>query len=136
MIDAAAYFEEVKRYFIYLITEYSFWIRDEEIRANVYYDLRFRSQEKEISISYENLEDYFLVRLYLLHDGQMPKFNDKEGIMDLRKLNEVIISRLDKQEILLNNEFFANFSPSNLIGREILKAAKDLRLCLKHFDEL
>lgn len=46
------------------------------------------------------------------------------------------MSKASKEEINLNSECFANYIAKNEIERKLLKEAKELRLCLMHFEDL
>jgi len=88
-----------------------------------------------VSISYENIEDYLLVIIFLLQNGKLPDYDDKTKTLHLNKINAQILSRIDKNEISLNNEYFDKFNPKYELKKKLLKSAKELRLCLKHYDE-
>ena len=66
----------------------------------------------------------------------MPDYDDKVETLHLSKLNEVILSIIDKNEINLNKEYFREFNVTDELDRKLLKSAKELRLCLKHFDDI
>jgi len=46
------------------------------------------------------------------------------------------MAKASKEEINLNAAYFAKYNAKNEIERKLLKEAKELRLCLKHFSEL
>jgi hypothetical protein len=43
-----------------------------------------------------------------------------------------VISKVSKEEILLNAEYFSKYNAKNELEKKLLKEAKELRLCLKH----
>jgi len=107
---------------------------NEKINGNVFYDIHYRDKDKVISISLETIENYFQVILFKLHGGQMPDYDDKTRTIHLNKLNQSILKTVDKVEFADNNNFFEDIRTENETERMILKSAKDLRICLKHYD--
>lgn len=134
MIVGSIYLKIVKAYFDFLITEFDFRIAEEKIRGNAFYDMQYKDKTKIVSISYENIENYLLIIIFLLQNGELPNYDDETKSLHLNKLNEQVLSKIDKSEVSLNNKHFAKFNPKNELERKLLKSAKELRLCLKHFD--
>jgi hypothetical protein len=132
MIDGNQYISTVKAYFDFLITEFGFKISDEKIRGNVFYDVQYKDKTRIVSISYENLEDYLQVIIFMLQNGEMPDYDDKTKTLHLNQLNAQVWSRVDKKEISLNNEYFTKFNAKNELEKKLLKSGKELRLSLKH----
>jgi len=133
MITGKRYIEIVKDYFAFLKEEYNYTLIDEIIRGNAYYDVQYTDNLKVVSISYENIENYFQVIVFILQNGKLPNYDDKTRTLHLNKLNTSVLSKIDKIEVLLNNEYFANFQVKDEFERKLLKSAKELRLCLKHW---
>lgn len=133
MIEGNHYITLVKSYFNFLVTEFAFKVSEEQIRGNAFYDVAYGNDMQIVSSSYENIEDYFQVIIFMLKNGERPDYDDKVRTLHLNKLNAQLLSGLDKKEIALNNEFFLGFNPNDEIERRLLKAAQELRLCLKHF---
>ena len=136
MIEGEKYTEDVKTYFNYLITEFGFRMSNEKIRCNAFYDLQYSDGNRIVSVSYENIEDYLQIIVYMLQNGKLPDYDDKTKTLHLNRLNAQVMSIIDRNEIGLNNEFFVKFNPKLEIEKQWLKSAKELRLCLKHFKEI
>ena len=136
MIEGEKYTEDVKTYFNYLITEFGFRMSNEKIRCNAFYDLQYSDGNRIVSVSYENIEDYLQIIVYMLQNGELPDYDDKTKTLHLNRLNAQVMSIIDRNEIGLNNEFFVKFNPKLEIEKQLLKSAKELRLCLKHFKEI
>lgn len=136
MIKGEKYIEDVKAYFNYLITEFGFRISNEKIRGNAFYDLQYSDGKLIVSVSYENIEDYLQVIIFMLQNGELPDYDDKSKTLHLNRLNAQVMSRIKRDEISLNNEYFVKFNPKTEIEKLLLKSAKELRLCLKHFNEI
>ncbi len=136
MIDGRKFIETVKRYYSFLVAEFHFLLVEEEVRGSAFFNVRYRDQTKVISISYENAEDYFLVNISILQNGEMPDFDDKSLTFHLSKLNSVLLAKISKDEIISNNEHFSKFHAQDELEGRFLKSAKELRLCLKHFHEM
>mgnify|MGYP001377437270 CR=1 FL=1 len=136
MIEGEKYIEDVKEYFNYLITEFGFRISDKKIRGNAFYDLQYSNGNRIVSVSYENIEDYLQVIIFILQKGELPDYDDKTKTLHLNRLNAQVMSSIDRNEISLNNEYFVKFNPKAKIEKQLLKSAKELRLCLKHFNEI
>ena len=71
-----------------------------------------------------------------MQNGELPDYDDKTKTLHLNQLNAQVLSSIDRTEISLNNEYFLKFNPNNKLEKKLLKSAKELRLCLKHFNEL
>ena len=136
MIKGEKYIEDVKAYFNYLITEFGFIISNEKIRGNAFYDLQYSDGKLIVSVSYENIEDYLQVIIFMLQNGELPDYDDKSKTLHLNRLNAQVMSSIKRDEISLNNEYFVKFNPKTEIEKLLLKSAKELRLCLKHFNEI
>jgi hypothetical protein len=134
MIEAKEYIRNVELFYSFLETEFGFKKVNETINGNVFYDVEFKNKENIISISYENIEDHFKVIVFMLQNGKMPNYDDKIKTLHLNHLNAQVLSKIDKNEIILNNEFFTSFLATDELERKLLKGAKELRLCLKHVD--
>jgi hypothetical protein len=136
MIEGKRYIEVVKQFYSFLETEFGYKKLNETINGNAFYDVEFKNKEKIVSISYENIEDHLEVIVFILQNGKMPDYDDKTKTLHLKHLNKLIIEKENKEVINLNTEYFAKYNAKNEIEQHILKAAKELRLCLKHFNEL
>lgn len=136
MIDSIEYIKIVKNYFKFLITEFKFKLLEEKVRGNAFYDIQYKDNSRVISISYENVEDYLLVTVFVLQNGEMPNYDDKTKTLHLKQLNGLVIAKASKEEINLNAEYFAKYNAKNELERKLLKEAKELRLCLKNFNEI
>jgi hypothetical protein len=136
MIEGEKYIEDVNAYFNYLITEFGFRMSNEKIRGNAFYDLQYSDGNRIVSVSYENIEDYLQVIVYMLQNGELPDYDDKTKTLHLNRLNAQVMSIIDRNEVGLNNEYFVKFNPKFEIEKQLLKSAKELRLCLKHFKEI
>ncbi|OCB71796.1 hypothetical protein [Flavobacterium crassostreae] len=136
MIDSIEYIKNVNDYFRFLITEFDFKLLEEKVRGNAFYDIQYKDNSRIISISYENIEDYLLVTVFMLQNGEMPNYDDKTKTLHLKQLNRLVIAKLSKEEINLNAEYFTKYNAKSELERKLLKEAKELRLCLKHFKEI
>ncbi len=72
----------------------------------------------------------------MLQNGELPDYDDKTKTLHLNRLNAQVMSSIDRKEIGLNNEYFEKFNVKAEIEKQLLKSAKELRLCLKHFKEI
>jgi len=133
MISADNFVQKVKKYYSFLVDEFDFKLSDEKIRGNVFYEIHYKDPSRIVSISYENIEEYMLVIVYLLENGLLPDYDDKRKTLHISALTRVILPRLEKAEISQNRDFFSHFAVNNDIERRLLKLASELRLCLKHF---
>jgi len=134
MIGGTKYIDSVKEYFNFLITQFSFEILEEKIRGNAFYDMQYTDTTKVISISYENIEDYLLVIVSILQNGELPDYDDKTKTLDLKQLNVSIFPTISRSEITENHQFFTNLVPKNELEKKLLKYAEELRLCLNHLN--
>jgi len=135
MIESTEYLKLVKSYFSFLETELDYSLVSETVRGNAFYDIVYQSEGKQISISYENIEDNFELIVFLLENGELPDYDNKTNTLHLNALNRQIISKLNKNEVCLNAEIFLQFEAKDNFSKKLLKEAKELRLCLVHFDQ-
>ena len=133
MINGNQYIQKVEEYFSYLISEFVFILDKEKVKGNAFYYVWYKNASMIISINYENIEDYFQVIIFLLENGKMPEYDDKTKTLHLNILNADIISKIDKNKIDQNNQYFSKFSPTERIEKMVLKSARELRLCLKYW---
>lgn len=133
MISSQQYLIRVSEYFSYLVNEFGFEIVKEEIREDIFYEQHFSDTRKVVSVSYENIEDYLQIIVYFLENGELPAYDDEKWTLHLAHLSSVVFPTLDQREIKQNNEMFDKFEAQSEIEKSLLKGAKELRLCLKHF---
>jgi hypothetical protein len=136
MVEDLEYIKTVKLYYSFLESEFEFRRTNETITGNAFYDVEFKDKERIISISYENIEDHLEIIVFLLEDGKMPNYDDKSKTLHLKQLNRLVMAKASREEINLNAKYFVKYNAKNEIERKLLKEAKELRLCLKHFHEL
>ena len=136
MIEGNLYIAVVKQFYSFLETDFGFSKINETINGNALYDVEFRNKERIISISYANIEDHLEVIVFMLQNGKMPDYDDKTKTLHLKQLNRMVMAKASKAEISLNAAYFAKYDANNEIEKKLLKEAKELRLCLKHFSEL
>lgn len=131
MFEGNEYVQAVRKMFYFLSEEYGMTETKEEIRGNVYYDVEYHSASKVISISYENIEDYFQVIVFKLKDGKLPEYDDKTQTLHLNILNKLAFSIATKSDIELNNEYFSNIIANTKMEQMLLKSARELRLVMR-----
>ena len=136
MIDGNEYIKVVREYFSFLTTEFDFKLTEEIVNGSFFYRIRYEDKTRAVTISYEDAEDYLSVFISILQNCELPDYDDKTQTLHLNRLNAVVLSTVDKSEIRLNNEYFLKFQTKDELERKLLKSAKELRLCLKHFNEL
>lgn len=132
MIDGKEFIEKVKLYYSFLEKEFDFSIVNQTINGNVFYDLEYKAKEKVISISYENMENYLKVIIFILENGNMPNYDDTTKALHLQELNGLVLSKIDRKEIDLNNKYFAKYVTNSEFEYKLLKESKELRICLKY----
>jgi hypothetical protein len=136
MIDGSEYIKIVKSFYSFLESEFGLNTTNETINGNAFYDVEYRDAQKVISISYENIEDHLEVIVFKLQNGKMPDYDDKSKTLHLNQLNKLVMPKVDKTEMSSNAEYFSKYNAKDELERKLLKEAKELRLCLKHFNEL
>ena len=136
MISADTYLAKVKLFFSFLVDDFHFQQITQTETGNAFYDIEFRKDEKVVSVSYETIEDYLQVIIFILRNGQRQDFNDKSNTIHLKDLNKEIFPRIDKNEIAENNLVFDKLETSSELDRKLLKSAKELRLVLKYWDSV
>lgn len=135
MITGENYINTVGRYFSFLVTEFGYSLPKITENGNAFYDMEYISSKNIISISYENIEDYLQVIVFKLINGQLPDYDDKTHTLHLSELNKLITSKVDKEQIEKNAQWFKDYKYTDAFERKLLKSAKDLRLVLSHWNE-
>lgn len=133
MVVDLEYIKTVKLYFSFLESEFGFKNFNKTINGNAFYDIEYKDNEKIISISYENIEDYLEVIVFLLENGKMPDFDDKTKTIHLKLLNKLVFEKASIEVVNLNAKYFAKYNTENEFERKLLKEVKELRLSLKYF---
>ncbi len=136
MIEGQEFTELVQRYFFFLRADFGFEAPGEDVRGSVFYEVTYKHAVRNVSISYENIEDYLLVIVYLLHHGNVPDYDDNSRTLHLPELSKLMVRKVDQNERLMNDRHFSDFSASSPLEQKLLKAAKELRLCLTYFDRI
>jgi len=136
MIEGEKYIEVVKMYFKFLITELGYRISNQNIWGNAFYNLEYSEENHIVSVSYENIEDYLQIIVFKLQYGKRPDYDNKSKTLHLNRLNAQIMPIIDRNAFSSNNAYFANCKPKTRIEKQLLKSAKELRLCLKHMKEI
>lgn len=136
MIEGKEYIEIVRSFYVFLEVEFGFENVKETIRGNVFYDVEYKDKERIISISYENIEDHLEVIVFMLQNGKMPDYDDKTKTLHIQQLNRSVMKNVSKTELNLNAEYFSKYKTDSGLEIKLLKEAKELRLCMKHFSEL
>ena len=136
MIAAQAFLASAKTYFAFLVLEFDFVQSAETARSVVFYDLQYCNATQMVSISCENLEDYFRVTVFQLVNHQLPDYDDKRHTHHLHALNQALRPLVGPADWQENQRPFQVFQPEGSVERQLLKAAKELRLCLMHFDKI
>lgn len=134
MIRGLEFIEQTKKYNSFLVDEFDFIEFNITNREGLFYDVEYKKDGLLISISYENREDYLQVILFRLINGKKPEYDDKHMTIHLEKLNNALFKTLSSNNFKENEICFASLNASSNIERKLLKAAKELRLCLKHPD--
>lgn len=136
MIEGENYMKIVDDYFDFLKTEFGFSKSEEKIRGSSFYDAHYVNEERIISISYENLEDYLQIIVFMLIDGQLPDYDDKSKTLHLNHLNSLLMAKIEKDAIINNNQYFSKYNVKTELERKLLKGARELRICLMNFDKI
>ncbi len=136
MIEGSQYVKTVELFYSFLESEFGFNKANETINGNAFYDVEYRSAEKVVSISYENIEAHLEIIVFKLLNGKMPDHDDKSQTLHLNRLNRLVMQRVSKDEISSNAQYFSEYNAKDELERKLLKGAKELRLCLRHFDQL
>jgi hypothetical protein len=136
MIEGSQFTSTVKSYYSFLETEFGMKVIGEKERGNAFYDVQYGDNNKIVSISYENIEDYLQVIVFLSEKRRMPEYDDKTKTLHLNRLNGLVMSIIGRDEIGSNAQYFSKYSAMSELEQKLLKRAKELRLCLKHFDQL
>ena len=116
--------------FGFLISEFNYKPYNRNNRTN-FYDIQYKDSDTIISISLEPIENYFQVILFKLDNGNLPDYDDKTKTIHLSAMRTELLVKVENSMFEKNNQYFETIEVRNDFERIVLKAAKDLRLCLK-----
>ncbi|NOU60118.1 hypothetical protein [Marinifilum caeruleilacunae] len=136
MIKGNQYLKIVGMFYSFLELEFAFIKVNETINGNAFYDVEYRRDEKVVSISYENIEEHLEVIVFKLLNDKMPDYEDEFKTLHLKHLNRLVLPRVSKDELHSNDQYFSKFNVKDELERNLLQRAKELRLCLRYFDQL
>jgi hypothetical protein len=132
MVPGVEFIRLSRRYFSFLQTEFGYKELTVKHRRNLFYDIEYRKENIIISLSYENTEDYLQIILFSLSNGLVPDYDDKQATIHLGDLNNKILPFYGREDFVENERFFSSVRTKTKIEKDLLKLAKELRLCLKH----
>ncbi len=134
MIRGLEFIELTRKNNRFLVDEFDFIEFNVTNREGLFYDIEYKKDGLLISISHENRDDYLQVILFRLIDGKKPEYDDTQMTIHLEKLNNMLLKPLNSNDFKENEFYFASLNASSNVERKLLKAAKELRICLKHPD--
>ncbi len=132
MIEKVKYISAVKEYYSFLQSEFSLKVSKEYNAGNAFYNIEFKGKRLKISISYENIEDYFLITIYKPKNFWEALHGKATKSIRINELTPLISEKLAVDDFNENDVLFSKFESNGSIERMLLKGAKDLRLCLKY----
>jgi len=136
MIEGNLYTQLVRSYFDFLVTEFDFKLLELNIKHNIFYEVQYKDKTKKVIISYKNLSAHLMVVVSMSQNKELSGKADDVTVLSLDQLAINVSSYIDKAEIYLNDKFFSKFYANGKLEMDLLKAAKELRLCLRHFHKL
>ncbi len=130
MITFEKYTELVKKSFSFLIIEFDYKLEEIIENGNMFYDISFKGVNKMISISLETYENYIRVMIFKFENGKLSDYDDKTKTIHLNQLTREYFPKISKNELNENSVFFKNILAETDIEKQIVKCAKELRLCM------
>ena len=106
MMNSSEYLYLVKSFFSFLENEFGMTLSSEDVRGNFFYEVQYRDSIKVVSISYENIEDYLQVVVFILEEGNFPKYDDKTKTLHVDNLIGMVMPKIDKKLLQSNHVFF------------------------------
>ena len=133
-IDPIKFVNLVDYYFGFLVNVWNFNKISEKTIGQFYYSITFqRPGLYNISIDFENAENYLNITIFTLNKyGQESKW-ESSNTYHLSQINSLIINRIDSIEYKENNYFFQSYLHTGCLQRHYDNAAKSLRLFLLYY---
>ena len=129
-MNGQQFIDTVILYFNDFLAQYGFTFVEGKYSGRLY-DVQFESVKYSLSISYEPGDDYLLVVLFTLKEGKLSDFDDRTQTFRLGDLNAKFMPLISSDEINENNVYFSRYVATTPLEKQLLKSAKDLRLCMK-----
>jgi hypothetical protein len=101
-----------------------------------HYCATFLRSDRAIVVSYEPGDDYLLIALPTVVNGIQSDLDNRESSPRLSDLAGRAMSNASAAQLQANAAYFAGRHADRPLSRKLLKAAKDLRICLLHWDPL
>jgi len=132
--ENASFREIVIQYFADFLRDHGFSLSPERQTGGKFVNVDFACPDCTISISFEYGEDYLLVILQKAGCVGVLDFDNPERTMRLEDLTRRVLPTVASEAFQANDRYFADLqiTATTLLRREVLKRAKDLRLCLGH----
>ena len=134
MVTDNEYFEKVETYFKFLVNEFKFKVESKTFNGNVFFDIEYKSKNILISISYENIEDFLEIIIFPNSANNNISFKGSNENFRLSQLRNDLLTKIKNSDFEKNNKFFIKFKTKNNFERNLLKSAKDLRICLNNLN--
>ncbi len=133
MISGNSFVNSTKMFFSFLENEFGMKINEIIVNGNFFYAIRYSNDFFLVSISYENIENYFNVQLIRKIDGMFASFDDVNNSINLKRLYFLTLKRISKCELdKMNAEF--DIHTNNNFEKMILESAKKLKTCLNNIN--
>lgn len=133
MLTGNEFINVAKHSFSFLKSEFGMETEKIIIRSNVFYAIRYSNSFILISISYENIDDYFNIQLIKKIYGKISHYDDLNNSMNLTSLNRLIMEKIKNDELVENQKKIILHTTDNFEKR-ILRDAIKLQFCLRNID--
>jgi hypothetical protein len=106
---------------------------DEPSISGRYYRVSFTAPQSAVSVSYEPGDDALFVMVFGRKNGQLSDIDNRKETPRLSDLNRRYMTTVTQAERVANDKAFESVMVNDNEERQLLKAAKELRLVLpKH----
>lgn len=129
------FIQKVKALFSFLVDDNDFKVLNDVLTPNIFYKVSYSDSKIVVSISYEDFTENLNILIYQLADGIESDYDDRTKTRSLNTLNRLVLPKLGKDDHLENSKYFKGIACDSKLERELLKRAKELRLCFLHSSE-
>jgi hypothetical protein len=106
---------------------------DEPSISGRYYRVSFTAPQSAVSVSYEPGDDVLFVMVFGRKDGQLSDIDNRKETPRLSDLNSRYMAAVTQAERTMNEKAFESILIHDNEERQLLKAAKELRLVLPKY---
>jgi hypothetical protein len=128
--------EAIETYFAPFLNGLGFELSPPISISGKHYRATFSRSDRAVVVSYEPGDDYLFIALPTVVSGIQSDLDNRESAPRLSDLTGPAFANTSPAQIQANAAYFVEHDADGPLARKLLMAAKELRICLLHWDHL